>query len=155
MEYILNVRATEKIKYGFGFNMEQAFSEQIGGFLKGMWADGKTETYAFAEVDRSLSTGVSLKGTAWGRTQDTLGISLMAHFLSKDRREYLEKGGISYFIGDGWLNYKPEQIIETYYSMNVQKGVWLTADYQRIENPAYNADRGPVNIFGARFHTEF
>ncbi|MEI7612553.1 MAG: carbohydrate porin [Betaproteobacteria bacterium] len=155
MEYILNVRDTEKIKYGFGFNMEQAFSDQIGGFLKGMWADGKTETYAFAEVDRSLSTGVLIKGTSWGRAQDALGISYMAHFLSKERREYLEKGGMSYFIGDGWLNYKPEQIIETYYSMNVQKGVWLTADYQRVANPAYNADRGPVNIFGVRAHAEF
>ena len=119
-----------------------------------MWADGRTETYAFGEVDRSLSTGVLVNGARWGRAHDTFGTSYMAHFLSKDRREYLEKGGISYFIGDGWLNYRPEQVSETYYSARVAKGLWLTADYQRIWNPAYNADRGPVNVFGLRLHAE-
>ena len=29
------------------------------------------------------------------------------------------------------------------------------ADYQHITNPAYNADRGPVDIFGGRLHAEF
>ena len=155
MEYILNVRGAEKIKYGFGINMDQALSSNLGVFFKAMWADGRTETYAFGEVDRSIATGVAIKGGSWSRAQDTLGISYLAHFLSKDRREYLEKGGISFFIGDGWLNYHPEQIFETYYNLNVTKNLWFTADVQRIWNPAYNADRGPVNVFGARIHAEF
>jgi hypothetical protein len=155
MEYILNVRGAEKIKYGFGINIDQALSSNLGVFFKAMWADGRTETYAFGEVDRSIATGVAIKGGSWSRAQDTLGISYLAHFLSKDRREYLEKGGISFFIGDGWLNYRPEQVFETYYNLNLNKYLWLTADVQRIWNPAYNADRGPVNIFGARIHAEF
>jgi len=155
MEYILNVRNGDKFKRGIGINLEQALSENVGVFFKAMWSDGKTETYAFAEVDRSISTGTSIKGAYWGRAQDTLGVSYLAQFLSKDRREYLEKGGISFFIGDGWLHYRPEQVFETYYSLNVNKYLWLTADYQRIANPAYNADRGPVNIYGARIHAEF
>jgi len=32
---------------------------------------------------------------------------------------------------------------------------WFTADYQHIENPAYNADRGPVNIYAIKGHFEF
>ena len=31
----------------------------------------------------------------------------------------------------------------------------LTADYQLITNPAYNADRGPVHVISGRFHGEF
>lgn|GEM_PF-2727274 len=45
-------------------------------------------------------------------------------------------GAISYFIGYGALIYRPEQIFEGYYSLNLHRGVWLTGDYQRIVNPA-------------------
>jgi len=31
----------------------------------------------------------------------------------------------------------------------------LTFDYQYLANPAYNADRGPVNIYNTRVHFEF
>jgi high affinity Mn2+ porin len=31
----------------------------------------------------------------------------------------------------------------------------LTADYQFINNPAYNTDRGPVNVFSGRVHWQF
>ena len=155
MEYISNVRSGEKLKYGVGINTDQAISADVGVFFKAFWSDGRTETEAFAEVDRSISMGAVSKGTAWGRADDALGISYLAHFLSRDRREYLEKGGISFFIGDGWLNYRPEQVFEGYYAMQLFKGTWLTADYQRIWNPAYNADRGPVTILGARLHAEF
>ena len=152
---ILAVRNGEKIKYGVGINVEQAITDNLGFFLRAMKADGRTETYAFTETDGSLGTGFSLKGGAWGRGMDTLGIGYLHNTISKDRRNYLEAGGISFFIGDGALNYKPEQIFETYYSLNVWKNTFLTADYQRMWNPAYNADRGPANFYAVRFHAEF
>ena len=152
---IFAARTTEQIKSGIGFNVEQAINENAGLFLRVMQADGRTETHAFTEVDGSFSAGVAIKGVAWGRAEDTIGLSLMSNTLSDDRRRFLEAGGISYFIGDGKLNYRPENIFEGYYSLNVYKETWLTADYQRIENPAYNADRGPVNVFAFRFHSEF
>jgi high affinity Mn2+ porin len=31
----------------------------------------------------------------------------------------------------------------------------ISVVYQFIANPAYNADRGPVNAFAGRFHTTF
>jgi len=34
-------------------------------------------------------------------------------------------------------------------------GAKLTLDYQFINNPAYNRDRGPVSVFGVRAHVEF
>jgi hypothetical protein len=58
------------------------------------------------------------------------------------------------FIGDGALQYKREQVFEAYYSLKAYKGVFFTADFQRIQNPAYNNVRGPINIFGLRAHIE-
>ena len=151
----LAVRNGEKIKYGLGVNLEQAITPEVGFFLRAMKADGKTETYAFTEVDDSLSTGVRLDGQLWGRAQDMIGVAWLRNGLSKERRQFLEAGGISFFIGDGVLRYQPEQILETFYSWQVIKGTWLTADVQRIQNPAYNALRGPVNVFALRAHAEF
>jgi carbohydrate-selective porin OprB len=79
----------------------------------------------------------------------------MRNTLSSERRNYLAEGGLSFFIGDGALHYRPENIVETYYSARLLSSLWLSADYQRIKNPAYNADRGPVNIIGLRVHAEF
>lgn len=152
---IFNVRYGEKSKYGFGIDAEQAINTSLGVFFRAMWSDGRTETDAFTEVDESIAGGISLKGTDWGRTQDTVGFSLIGNGLSRDRRNYLQAGGISFFIGDGALRYRPETIFESYYNWNVARRVWLAADYQHIANPAYNADRGPVEVFGMRLHLEY
>ena len=152
---ILNVRHGEQIKYGLGINLEQAITQDLGVFLRAMQADGRTETYAFTEADGSFATGLALKGSAWGRPDDTFGLAWIRNTLSSDRRNYLAQGGISFFIGDGALNYRPETIVETYYSWKVLAGLWLSADYQHIANPAYNADRGPAHIGSLRAHAEF
>ena len=154
-ETILDVRTRAQIKYGLGINTEQEITDAIGVFLRAMKSDGRTETQAFTEVDESLALGAYFKGAAWGRAKDTFGVALMMNGLSRDRRQYLEAGGVSFFIGDGSLNYKPETILETFYSIGVIKNVWLTGDYQHIQNPAYNAARGPVNVFAIRAHAEF
>lgn len=154
-QYIFKVRNGEQVKYGIGVNADQAVTDSFGVFYKAMWSDGQTETEAFTEVDRSMAAGVALKGTAWGRAQDTVGLALTRNWLADDRRRYLEAGGISFFIGDGALNYRPETTFEGYYSWNIMKRAWLSADYQRIANPAYNADRGPVNVYAMRLHLEY
>lgn len=154
-ETILQVRNGEKIKYGLGINVEQAINEDQGVFLRAMKADGRTETYAFTEADGSFSTGLALKGAKWGRADDTVGLAFLRNTLSRDRRQFLEAGGMSFFIGDGALNYRPETIFETYYSLAVAKSTSVTLDYQHYRNPAYNADRGPVDVFGVRLHSEF
>jgi carbohydrate-selective porin OprB len=120
-----------------------------------MKTDGRTETYAFTEVDNSFSGGLLIKGGQWSRPEDSIGLSFMQNQLSSYRRKYLEGGGISFFIGDGSMSYKPENIAECFYSFGVYKNTWLTADYQRISNPAYNASRGPVSVYAFRLHAEF
>jgi high affinity Mn2+ porin len=152
---ILKVRNTEQFKYGLGINLEQSLSSELGVFLRAMQADGATESYAFTDVDQSLAVGAVWKGSAWGRSPDRVGLSLMQNDLSSDHREYLGAGGLSFFIGDGRLSYQSETIVELYYSLQLAANSFVSFDFQRIHNPAYNADRGPVNFGAVRFHTEF
>jgi high affinity Mn2+ porin len=144
-----------RIKYGYVFNLEQALTDDIGLFGRWSWNDGKTEIMAFTDIDASLATGLSIKGTRWGRPDDVIGIGGAINALSKDHRDFIAAGGLGVLIGDGALNYRRERILETYYAYALNKQVTLTADYQFITNPAYNADRGPVSVFSGRFHGEF
>lgn len=152
---INNVRFTNQSKRGIGVNLEQAVSDDVGVFARAMWADGKTETYAFTEIDRSVSGGVVVKGSRWGRSKDNVGVAFASNGLSSDHRNYIAAGGLGFFIGDGALNYKRESVFETYYSLSMGKFAWLSVGWQRIKNPAYNADRGPATATSLRLHTEF
>jgi high affinity Mn2+ porin len=152
---INNVRTGEQIKHGFGLNLEQALSADIGLFARSSWADGGTEAYAFTEIDRSVSGGALVKGSAWGRGRDSAGVALARNGLSDVHRDYLGAGGLGFFIGDGRLNYRAEAILEAFYNFNVSKGTWVSLDWQHIRNPAYNADRGPARVASVRLHAEF
>ena len=142
-------------KHGIGINWEQSLTSDIGLFVRAAASNGAIEVYAFAEIDRSLSTAITAKGTAWGRGKDVWGIALARNELSVAHRDYLAAGGLGFFVGDGRIRYRPEQIIETYYNINIRKGSSIGLGYQRITNPAYNADRGPVSVTSIRLHTEF
>ena len=142
------------IKYGFGLNLQQEVTSDFGLFMRAGWNNGTTETWAFTEIDRTLSLGMNLKGSTWKRDQDTFGFALIVNGLSQDHRDYLAAGGYGFIIGDGKLNYAPEEILETYYSIFTTKFAAITLDYQFVNHPAYNSDRGPVSIYGVRFHVE-
>ena len=144
-----------RIKYGYVINLEQALSDEVGLFGRWSWNDGKTEIMAFTDIDASLSLGLSLKGAKWGRPDDVIGIGGAINALSRDHRDFIAAGGLGILIGDGQLNYRRERILETYYAYALNKQLTLTADYQLVTNPAYNADRGPVHIFSGRLHGEF
>ncbi len=141
-------------KVGVGVNVQQQLGKDLGAFLRWSWADGKSETYAFTEIDSSFSLGAVLKGSAWQRPQDTLGFAVAANRISGARQAYLAAGGQGFFLGDGRLSYAPERIYELIYQFKVSKSLSFALDYQRISAPAYNADRGPVSIFGLRAHIE-
>lgn len=146
---------TGRIKYGYVIALEQAVNEEIGLFGRWSWNDGKNEIMAFTDIDSSLSLGASIKGVRWGRPDDVIGIGGATNGISRDHRDFLAAGGLGPLIGDGQLNYRRETILETYYAFALNKATTLTADYQLITNPAYNADRGPVHIFSGRLHAEF
>jgi high affinity Mn2+ porin len=110
---------------------------------------------SFTDIDASLSLGTSIKGTKWGRPDDVIGIGGAINALSNDHRDFIAAGGLGPLIGDGQLNYRKERILETYYAYALTKAITVTADYQFVTNPAYNADRGPVHVFSGRLHGEF
>lgn len=146
----------DNLKYGFYLNAEQQIVKDVGLFARLSWNDGQNEILSFTDVDRSASGGLSIKGSFWGRPNDTVGIGGAVNGLSSAHRDFLAAGGIGLLIGDGQLNnYRPEQIFETYYAYSVNPHFTVTADYQLITNPAYNADRGPVSVFSGRLHGEF
>ncbi len=142
-------------KVGIGINMEQRVTDDIGVFFRAMYSDGRTEVYSYTSTDRSFSFGVNAHGAQWHRPLDITGVGMGIGLISDTHATFLNQGGIDGFIGDGKINVAPESVNEIFYSVNVSSNAWLTGDYQRITNPAYNADRGPVDIFGARFHAEF
>ncbi|MBC7397173.1 MAG: carbohydrate porin [Bdellovibrionales bacterium] len=141
-------------KTGFALNLEQEISSDLGTFARLGWNDGSTETWAFTEIDRSIAFGLSLKGSGWTRPSDVFGLAVMLNGLSKDHADYLGAGGLGFIIGDGKLNYALEQIIETYYSLQLFKSLSATADFQGVNHPGYNADRGPLAVYGFRLHFE-
>lgn len=143
------------IKMGIGINVEQSLADDIGLFLRGMYSDGQVEVFSYLPADRSFSFGSLMTGKRWGRIMDSIGIGYGISWLSSIHVDYLNRGGADGFIGDGKINYHPEQVVNIFYKLNLNSPVWITLDYQHIVNPAFNADRGPVDIFGARAHFEF
>lgn len=148
------VRQQARVKSGWGLNLEQAFTSDWGMFARASRADGKTETYAFTEVDRSAAMGVSGRSPLPSRSEDALGMAVVRNELSSSHRDFLAHGGQGFFLGDGRLNYRAERIAEVYYSLALGKTCQLSVDWQRIANPGYNADRGPARIWSLRVHAE-
>jgi high affinity Mn2+ porin len=153
-----DVTATRRVgtlKYGFGVNMEQALTKEIGVFGRLGWNDGKTESFAFTVIDRLATAGVSVSGAAWKRPNDTAAAELTVSGISGVHALYLSRGGSDFLIGDGKLNYGPEYIWETYYRARLYSGFFGTLDLQHVNNPAFNQDRGPVWVESLRFHVEW
>jgi high affinity Mn2+ porin len=152
-----DIQATRayRYKYGFGVNLEQELVKNVGGFTRLGWSDGQSEAWVFSDVDYTATAGLSIKGEWWGRPDDTLGLAGVANGLSHVHQEFFEAGGTGILAGDGALNYGWEKILETYYDCQIWKAVHAAVDYQFITDPAFNRDRGPVSVFGARLHWEF
>jgi high affinity Mn2+ porin len=148
-------REPGRLKYGWGLSADQALTGDLGAFLRAGWNDGHTETWVFTEVDRALATGLVLTGATWTRPQDRLGLALSLNGLSPDHRDYLAAGGLGFMLGDGRLNYAQERLFETYYALPLGRFFTATLDAQRIWNPGYNRDRGPVDLYALRLHAQF
>lgn len=150
---ITSVR-TPSDKKGWGLNWEQAINATLGGFARLGANDGRTETFAFTEIDRHFSTGLVLQGARWHRQQDMVSLAVAINGLSHHHRDYLAAGGVGFIVGDGRLNYGTERIVELQYRWQVTKAWTLTPDWQHFDNPAYNRDRGPVDVYSLRLHGE-
>lgn len=154
---LLAVENPRNTKYGFGLNFEQPLADggDTGIFGRLGWNDGHNETYAYTEVDRNVSLGVQVSGVRWGRKEDCVGLAYGVNGISSQHEAYLAAGGLGILLGDGALNYGLEQTLETYYRIQLLRHIQLSPDFQFIQNPAYNRDRGPVEVYGVRLRLDF
>ena len=144
------------IRPGVSLNLEQQLSAEVGLFARAGWADGNLEPWDFTDIDGTVSGGVSISGKQWGRPDDKIGIAAIISDIYGVHQEYFDLGGLGILAGDGRLpNPGLEKIIEAFYSYSVTSSTKLSFDYQFIDNPAYNTDRGPVNLFAGRVHWQF
>jgi high affinity Mn2+ porin len=142
-------------KYGFGINLEQSLTHYLTAFGRFGWDNGKTESFAYTEVDQTFAEGVGAKGAWWHRQQDRAGIAFVTNAIKKDHQNYLAAGGLGFLLGDGELRYGRENILESYYTAHVWRGIYLAPGVQHVVDPGYNRDRGPVMVPSFRAHIEF
>jgi len=142
-------------KYGFGLNFEQNLTHYLTAFTRVGWDDGKTESFAYTEVDQTVAVGIGASGSWWHRKKDRAGIAMVSNAIKKDHQNYLAAGGLGFLLGDGHLRYGRENIFETYYTVHAWRGIYLAPGFQHINDPGYNRDRGPVSVPSFRAHLEF
>ena len=144
------------LKYGFGINADQEFTDDIRGFVRAGWNEGDHESFNYTEVNETVAFGGDVRGTLWDRPRDRFGVAFVGNGISHRHQQYLALGGLGFLLGDGRLTYGPEEIMESYYSfpIPVHSGFFGALDVQYINNPGYNRDRGPVVVPGMRLHVE-
>jgi hypothetical protein len=150
---IASTRRAGRTKIGFGINGEQEIRPNVRLFGRIGWSDGRNESFAYTEVDRTLEIGADAGSVVARRGH--AGIAMVVNGLSGAHRDYLARGGSGFLLGDGALRYRPEEIVEIYYTLRIGPGVFASVDVQHIEHPGYNADRGPVTVPGLRLHFDF
>jgi high affinity Mn2+ porin len=140
---------------GVSMNAEQEITPDLGLFMRAGLANGDIEPDVYTDIDRTVAAGLQLKGTQWGRPDDTVGLAGIVNGISAAHEAYLNAGGIGIEVGDGMLPHPGlEQIVETYYAFPIYD--WqATLDYQFIANPAYNRDRSPVSLVALRLYSKF
>lgn len=143
------------LKYGFGLNADQQLSENLRGFARFGWNEGQHESYAYTEVDQTVSVGGDYAMTRWRRDNDKFGAVFISNAIKRDHQNYLQAGGKGFILGDGGLRYGRETIEEGYYTLHAWRGLFYSVDVQHINNPGYNRDRGPAWVGSIRAHVEF
>ncbi|MGB6191688.1 MAG: carbohydrate porin [Terracidiphilus sp.] len=143
------------LKYGFGFNTEQEITDNLRLYGRFGWNEGQHESFAYTEVDQTVTGGGDYAGTRWHRPVDKVGLTFVSNAIKRDHQNYLRYGGLGFLLGDGNLNYGRENIVESYYNVHFWRGLFYAVDIQHINNPGYNRDRGPAWVGSVRAHVEF
>jgi high affinity Mn2+ porin len=147
-------RKPNRVKYGTSISADQELSAAVRVFLRAGWNDGKNESFAYTEIDNTVAIGGDVRGLAWHRPNDRVGLALVTNGIDGDHQRYLALGGKGFILGDGGLDYARETFAELYYDGQLYRGVSAAFDTQLVENPGYNHARGPVLILGLRAHLE-
>jgi len=146
---------TGAIKYGLGYNFEQPITSNLTIAGRFGWNDGKTESYAYTEIEQTVTLGVTYSGSQWSRPLDKAGLAFSSNAIKRDHQQYLAAGGLGFILGDGALNYGRENIVEAFYNAHAWRGLFFAPGLSHVNNPGYNRDRGPVWVPSLRAHVDF
>ena len=152
---IIATRREGRNRYGFELNLEQDLTAHFGVFSRLGWSDGRNESFAYTEDDRTAEFGDYFRGDWWHRASDRAGTVFVINGIVGDHRVYLADGGLGFLLGDGALTYGQEKIFEGYYTLHMWRGLFASLDAQHINNPGYNMARGPLWVPGLRLHVDF
>src|SRR5450830_546 len=152
---ITTTRAPGRSKYGFGLNLEQEIVSGVGVFLRAGWNDGKTESWAFTEIERALALGSTVRGDPWKRPRDLFGVAVAVNGINHDHRDYLAAGGLGFMLGDGSLHASTEEVLDAFYRASLASFATVTLEVEHYWNPGFNQDRGSVTVYGLRLHADF
>src|SRR5664279_5912244 len=152
---ITATRAPGRSKYGFGLNLEQEIASGVGIFLRAGWNDGKTESWAFTEIERTLALGATARGETWKRPGDVIGVAVASNGINRDHRDYLAAGGLGSMLGDGALHASAEEVLDVFYSASLSSFAAVTLEAEHYWSPGFNRDRGPLTVYGLRLHAHF
>ena len=152
---VVAYRAQGRVKTGIGLNAEYTLPASARVFARAGWNEGHNESFAYSEVNNTVQLGGDRLGGPRHRSQDRVGVALVSNGLSVPHREYLALGGQGFLLGDGALRYGRENIVETYYTAHLWRGLSASGGLQYIDHPGYNGDRGPVFVEMLRVHVEF
>ena len=143
------------VKYGFGWNNWQELTQNFRIFSRFGWNEGEHESFAYTEVDQTISFGGDYNLSRWHQPNDKAGVAFVSNAIKKYHQIYLADGGLGFLLGDGRLNYGRENIVEAYYTHHIHTGLFASLGLSHIDNPGYNRDRGPVWVPSVRMHVDF
>ncbi len=143
------------VKYGFGYSTEEQVTEHLRFGGRFGWNEGQHESFCYTEVDQTVLAGGDYDGSRWGRRNDKLGVAFVSNAIKRDHQNYLADGGLGFLLGDGRLRYGRENIVESYYNLHVQRGLYFALGLSHLTDPGYNRDRGPVWVSSVRAHVDF
>jgi hypothetical protein len=130
------------------FYADQLFANEI--MLMAYYIAALNIEHAYFEITRTYD---SFEGLCFVDTLDIADRKQKGFsFINEENKKRVE---LQKRIGDGALNYGRENIIETYYTAHVWRGIYVASGLQHILNPGYNRDRGPVLVPSFRLHFEF
>ena len=146
-----------RTKYGFGINIEQPLANdgETGLFARAGWANGTNSAWSYTEVDRSASMGLQVSGRNWGRPGRPFRHRRCGRRAFRLSQALSRGRGHRHAHRRRGPQLRPRRVFETYYRIQLGRFVQLSPDFQYIQNPGYNRDRGPVKVYGMRLRVSY
>ena len=95
-------------------------------------SDGRNESYAYTEDDRTLELGGFAQGSLWHRRDDRAGIAFVANGIVAAHQEYLALAGWLRFSAMEGSPTGREKILEAFYTAHLWRGFFASYDLQYI-----------------------